>query len=276
MNTVQKIILDIYKEVSKICLSNNIPFYAIGGTCLGAVRHKGFIPWDDDLDIAIPIEYWDYFITLLKENLPENLYVYDSENIKSYHYIWLKVCNKNTTFIEKSQYEHKDAWKGIFIDIMPISGVPIRSRKSFIKKLQILNSLNIYLRFASEPGSIKRLIGRMPFRFLSKILPFQYFSRRYLRILKKNPFYKFIDTGTVWDSNWLPKFIFPIEYFGKGKEILFEDTTIIVPEQVDKYLIQQFGDYMKIPPENERQIHDGIVDPIRPYSYYEDKNLMNY
>ena len=112
MTETQKVILSIFKEISGICARHNIPYFAIGGTCIGAVRHQGFIPWDDDLDIAVPIEHFDFLLDCLRKEIPSDLYVIDSHDHMHYHYVWAKVCDKNTTFIEKSEYRYKDAYKG--------------------------------------------------------------------------------------------------------------------------------------------------------------------
>ena len=82
MTDVQEKILEIFKEIVKVCNKYDIPYYAIGGTCLGAVRHKGFIPWDDDMDIAIPIEDIDRFIKIAKKEL-QNIYIYTQEKIEN-------------------------------------------------------------------------------------------------------------------------------------------------------------------------------------------------
>lgn len=274
MNPVQEVILSIFKEVAKICNEHNIPYYAIGGTCIGAIRHKGFIPWDDDLDIAIPIEYWDSFIRLAKEKLPDNLYLYTSDNVRHYHYMWLKVCDKNTTFIEKSEYKLEDAWKGVFIDIMPLGGFPKEDRNiaKYIKKLALFETLNNCIRFPKTVNSTKSLIRYMMYSIFLRILPFNYYSRKYIDLLKNYPLKTSEKTGYVWHPHWLPRLIFPVSVFGSGVEIDFEDTKIRVPSQYHDYLSQQFGNYMVIPSKENQQQHDGFVDVDRPYSYYYGKD----
>ena len=139
MTELQTKILDIYKKVSVICIRNNIDFFAIGGTCIGAIRHRGFIPWDDDLDIAVPIEQYDKFKECMREELPTNLYLYDCDTVKEYRQLFCKVCDRNTTFIEETEKPYKKAYKGVFVDIMPISGVPSNKEEKdkFIYKLKI-------------------------------------------------------------------------------------------------------------------------------------------
>ena len=93
MNDIQKVILDIFKEFDRICTDNNIPYYAIGGTCIGAVRHKGFIPWDDDMDVAIPIEFWDKFIEIASRQLPDYYKLFSSMEVKHYRYLFIKIMD---------------------------------------------------------------------------------------------------------------------------------------------------------------------------------------
>ena len=124
MNTVQNRILKIMLVVDEICKRNNLTYYAIGGTCIGALRHKGFIPWDDDLDIAVPIEEWDRFWNIMKTELPSEYGIYSGSNIRHYRYIFNKIHDTGTSFIEQSEVKYPDAYKGIFIDVMPIAGIP--------------------------------------------------------------------------------------------------------------------------------------------------------
>lgn len=268
MTDVQKVILSIFKEVAKVCDNHNVPYYAIGGTCIGAVRHKGFIPWDDDLDIAIPIEHFEEFVGIARKELPSHLYVYTSDDVKHYHYVWMKVCDKRTTFIEKSEYKLKDAYKGIFIDVMPISGLPSQQngRAEFIRKIKLYEKLNDRLRFSNCFLTIKSFIGRLPFRILSKILPYNYFSKKYLNYLKSYPFRDSSYTGYVWYSQWIERLIFPTSFFGEGVKLNFEDTLINCPSKYHKYLTQQFGDYMIPPSINEQEIHAGLIDINKPYT----------
>ena len=103
MNSLQNEILNIFKSIKEIFERNGIDYFAIGGTCIGAVRHNGFIPWDDDLDIAVPIEQFDNMLNVLKKELPSELALYTCHNRKHYRYIFVKVINTKTTFIEKSE-----------------------------------------------------------------------------------------------------------------------------------------------------------------------------
>ena len=273
MTETQKVILSIFKVVSEICAQHSIPYFAIGGTCIGAVRHKGFIPWDDDLDIAVPIEYYDSLLDCLRKEIPDSLYVLVASEKLHYHYIWAKVCNRNTTFIEKSEYRYEDAYKGVFVDIMPISGIPNGfERKTFYAKVKLYSYLNNIRRFPviSNGSPVKNCLKSI-LKFLISIFPFSFFSNKYLGLLKKYPFYKSKDTGYVWFPEGIERLTFPLDFLKNSVRMQFEDTVISVPELYDSYLSFQFGDYMTLPPEEKRLKHDGLVDLDHPYGYYYGK-----
>ena len=124
MTQVQESILDIFGYVHDLCEKHNIPYFSVGGTCLGAVRHHGFIPWDDDIDIAIPIQYYDNFLEIAEKELPDHLKVFRCDRVKHYKQIFVKVHNINTTFIEDDTLAYPDAHTGIWVDVMPISSIP--------------------------------------------------------------------------------------------------------------------------------------------------------
>lgn len=183
------------------------------------------------------------------------------------HCFWIKVCNRNTTFIETSEKDYPDAYKGVFVDIMPISGVPGKEpdRERFYRRLQRLGTLNEMIRFSKTGG------GRdsFPIRFLSRclrlLLPYHFFSDRYYRTLQAHPLGYSDWTGYVWEPGWLRRLTFPAEWFRTAVDRPFEDTTISCPIDTDAYLRFQFGDYMQLPPEEKRLRHNGFVDLERGY-----------
>ena len=273
MTEVQQVILSIFKEIDAICRKHGIPYFAIGGTCIGAIRHQGFIPWDDDLDIAIPIEHFDRFLEIAGRELPDSLYVYTGDQTRHYHYVWAKVCDKRTAFIEASEYRYEDAYKGIFVDVMPISGVPAEPRKQkvFVKRLYCYNYLNGLARFPIDASArgLNRL-SKVVIKAICSLMPMGYFSKKYLRILKKHPFQSAEYTGYTWSSN-LGKLVFPVSWFSDGVDMAFEDTAIRCPSDYHRYLTAQFGDYMTPPSREAQAVHSGVVDVRHPYPYYYGK-----
>ena len=235
MNPLQKTILDIFKVVRTICHNNGIPFYAIGGTAIGAVRHGGFIPWDDDLDIAVPIEHFDRLIDTLRRELPPHLYVLTPGDYRHNHCLWIKVCNRDTTFIEKAEEAFPDAYKGVFVDIMPISGIPDEgaARERFYRRLKRLGTLNEMIRFSTTASGRNSFPVRLLSQCLRLFQPFRFFSDRYFSTLKTLPLGRSRWTGYVWSTGSVERLTFPAEWFSGVKELPFEDTTMDCPAEVD-------------------------------------------
>lgn len=273
MNELQKRILDIFKEVAKLCKENGITYYAIGGTAIGAVRHKGFIPWDDDLDIAIPIEQYDRFIDLARKSLPDWLVVMTPSDIEHYASYFIKVVDKRTTLIENYAKAFPDAYYGVFVDIMPLAGVPApgKERKRYLRMWKWNAMLNFARRFpVSRMKTRPRVAACRALKPFHKRIPFHYYTDKMFAEYRKRPLFESEYTGYVWGVR-LSKLIFDVEVFGEGREMPFEDTTINCPTQVEAYLTQQFGDFMKLPPEEQRVVaHPGFVDLDTPFVEYRE------
>ena len=140
-------ILKVMDEVDRICRENNLQYYLIGGTLLGAVRHEGFIPWDDDLDIAMPREDYETFLAISPSALPSHLKIGTARYDVNYHRLFSKVYNVNTRFVE--HVGEKETNMGIFVDIFPLDYSDgysrfLESRKWFVKKCSTMLSSKAY------------------------------------------------------------------------------------------------------------------------------------
>lgn len=276
MTDIQKVILDIFKHVDALCRKKGIAYYAIGGTCLGAVRHKGFIPWDDDLDIAIPIEDFDEFFKAAETELPEHLTTRLPRDVKRYPLMFGKIIDTRTTFIEDWEIGHEKAYKGVYVDVMPLSGVPAEGseREKFIKEIKTDIRLNACRR--GMGGSLKRLLMKAAMLPAMPFIPYHYYSDKLFNAYRSYPLALSEYTGYVWHAGVdRENLILPKKYFGTPVDLPFEDTVISCPEMYREYLSQQFGDYMTPPEHAARVGHSGIVDLDKPYSWYaEDKSRI--
>ena len=275
---LQNRILSIYEDIRKICIDNKITYFAIGGTCIGALRHKGFIPWDDDLDIAIPIEQFNKFINIANKTLPKYLEIQTGNNIEHTKNFFIKVVDKRSTFIQMHELPYPDAYKGVFVDIMPISGIPKSRlrRLLFYKRVKTLFLLNEIRRLpTTESKGIKRTIRKI-ISGIIKPFSFDYFYNKYMKMLKHNPFCNSELTGYVWSLR-VKKLTFPTDYFSDTESYDFEHTLMSCPIKADKYLSMQFGNYMQLPPiQEQKTCHDGIVIIDKPYTDFVDNNeLLN-
>lgn len=272
---LQKKILEVFIEVKKICDKHNIRYFAIGGTCIGAVRHNGFIPWDDDLDIAIPINDFEKFKELCKKELPEPYELFICPDHKHNPSLFIKVHNTQTTFIEKYELDYPDDYKGVFIDVFPISGVPSdeKERKRYFTKLKLLTALNDKWHYSLSkcPGKMGMLLWILTCP-LRPFLPCNFWSNKLYEFYNKYDFDSMEYTGRTWSTE-IEKSAFPKEWFEGYAELPFETTSMRCPVDYDAFLTRIFGDYMTLPPESEREVHNegGLVDLNRSFLYYAEE-----
>ena len=130
---IKKIELDILIDVDRVCRQEKINYSLAFGTLLGAVRHKGFIPWDDDIDIMMPRKDYEYFLAVAPQKLESKFYIASYKMNKAYAHPFLKVMAKNTTMRELTT-DHPDAPRGIWVDVFPIDETPTceKDRKSVV------------------------------------------------------------------------------------------------------------------------------------------------
>ena len=289
--------LEILKVFQEICTRHNLKYFAIGGTCLGAVRHKGFIPWDDDIDVAMPHEDYQKFREIISSELPSN---YGLLGMDTSHHFYLpyvfRLHDKNTAFIEdisSSAHFLNDMGKGISIDLFVLNGMPHNkyAGKGLIAMARFCHLLGCFLgiyffrsRITQHDKFLEKLskIAAAPIIWLiSRFHAFM--SAQEDKMMKKYPFNCSDKIMFIWRSNkpktkpnkygWY-RMLFPYELFKSSVELPFEDTTISVPAGYDEYLRMEFGNYMELPPEHKRNAHHSsrmIIDFERSYLYYARK-----
>ena len=136
MNELQQIDSDLLKEYIDFCEKHNLTYFLMAGTLLGAIRHKGFIPWDDDIDVAMPREDYDRFCELAAKEFTGDIFFQSYKTDKHFPYVFSKLRNTNTTFIE-AVYKHVDMNHGVYIDIFPIDGISKHNANKFWVHIKI-------------------------------------------------------------------------------------------------------------------------------------------
>jgi lipopolysaccharide cholinephosphotransferase len=251
---LKKIQLDILTEIDTFCRKNNIKYFLGFGTLLGAIRHKGYIPWDDDIDICMPRESYDRFIQLFNSNISniENAFKVRSIEIdEKYIYPFAKVENINTILKENMSNSINI---GVNIDLFPIDAIPNNEfcRKIYYYRVQLLRNLyNIkVVRLRKNRNIIKNAILIIGKFFLCMI------SVRQIAILMNNIIDKSNNKSNfVQDStSWIYKYN---SYFSRSSmcayiDVEFEKCTFKAMIGYDDYLTKTFGDYMTLPPKNQR------------------------
>lgn len=244
------ILLDLGKEFHRICTRHDIPYYMLGGTMLGAVRHKGFIPWDDDMDFGVPRKYFEKLKEILMKELPGDKYsVLNIQNSNALLMDIIKIQDKRTLMHELYKENISDEL-GINIDVFPLDN-SIAKDTVKQKMIDALMSLQMY-RFLSVKSRpfLKKIVA-----ICIKVL-FSPFS--------KGTIINFINKHLISDNGeyvanyygaWGSRETVKSEIMGTPMLYPFEDTQLYGVAKPNEYLRSLYGDYMQLPPENKRHIH---------------------
>lgn len=245
LRILQRRMLDILIIVTDICDKHNIPYWLSGGTLLGAVRHGGFIPWDDDIDIELMRKDYKQLLKILAKELPANLYLQTPKE-KSYRLLFSKVRDRNSVIVgneEEAMAKYKE--KGLFIDIFTEER-SYRWMKSFVdffygrafrrlKRGRMLHSVRYFFEYTTS-------------LFLYPIgVLLMWIARGICAITNPNHILHSYGIGnsTTHDA----RYIFPLS------RIQFEEHTFSAPKEPGAYLAKQYGNYMEIPQKNKRATH---------------------
>jgi len=273
LDKLHEVQIEILDEIDRICKENNITYFLVGGTMLGAVRHNGFIPWDDDVDIGMLRADYDRFkeLCLNSDVLNKKYFLHCLDTDKNYWLPFMKVRKNNTTFGEKF-IKNLDTHKGIFVDIFPYDNV--KYEKNFFQKIRsflILNIENAVLckHKLKKANNCRRKIAVKSLMMLS--LNQLYKFQNYLFNIKINKNTKyivcFIAGGNPADETLERKRVFPV------KEMEFEGKMYPCIKDYDYYLKRVYGDYMKLPPKNKRVTHSPEIISFNEGKNYENKKV---
>lgn len=271
LRAIQEKSLEILVYFKDFCQKHGLLFYFCGGCCIGAIRHKGFIPWDDDIDVFMPRKDYERLAQLWpKEADPQYAYCRSDKG----HYLrslLSAISDENTTFIKERQQD-LDISHGIRLEILPLDGCP---ESRFARKRQILWAL-IYSMFNNNEAPTSKgkgayLLGR----FLLALAPTQGMRYRVWRLAEKRMSRWPITPETKHITELCARYQYmvndyPAEAFASAKWVEFEGLSMPVPIGYDTYLRMAFGDYMQLPPEEERiPKHEAVlVDTEHSYRQY--------
>lgn len=268
MNDLQKKEFELLKYFIDVCEELGLKYYLVCGSALGAVKYSGFIPWDDDVDVALPRRDYEIFCEKAGELLPEWIFVQNYKTDPQFPKIFTKLRNSNTTYIERD-YRNLDINHGVFIDVFSLDGYPEdeNSRREFEKKkLRYLRQTSCAL---DSHRNIKSQILCQFNRFLA-------YHKRTDKILAK--YEKMIleyttDECEIWCNygNFRGKMeCLSKDIYGDGEYMTFEGIMVRVPKQYDEYLRKNYNDYEKDLPLEEQRGHHyyDVIDLDRPYREY--------
>lgn len=256
--------LQILRDFVKVCEENNLTYFGMAGTALGAVRHKGYIPWDDDIDIAIPRKDFDVLIKIFEKEYADKYYILNTEHNPNYPLPTTRICIKGTKFVEK-YFVDIDCDFGVFLDVFPYDNLADNKFERFWQlwiawfwgKLLILRSIKSpYLAIGGLGGKVLKCIFAMVHYTLKFFhVPKTWIYKQCKRVCtgyndRKTRLIGFpCDTSPHWDTI-SRKQLFPLV------DMEFEGMMIKFPRDTKHVLVSNYGpDYMKLPPVEKRKTH---------------------
>lgn len=257
---IQQLELRILCEVDRICQKHNIHYSVAYGTMIGAVRHHGFIPWDDDLDILMLRNDYIRFKEICKIELGENFFYQSNDTDKEYFYLFDKIRLNNTIFRESFVSRYKIN-HGIYIDIFPIDNVPDKKWKRILQYYMFhffrTGVQAKYLMISARYGKKKVISAFLRLIYLPFSLKWLYNKAHHIAMLYKHDDCKM---ACCFFSPYKKKDIYDSSIFKEWSRCSFEDAEAGILKEYDKMLRQLYGDYMMLPPDKDRVTKHTITE----------------
>ena len=258
MTELQEVELNLFKEFLAFCDKHNLKYYIIGGTLLGSIRHKGFIPWDDDIDIGMPRKDYDKFCELASKEFTGDIFLQTWKTDKNYPYNFAKLRDSRTTYIEKT-YKFNNMNHGAWIDIFPMDAV-CKKQPNFWMQWRVTSTW--VLMFFSAARCWLRVPRLNKYFLLDIILDILLFPMLMLNIghwhnrvidhkLRRYNYDK-CEYIANYEGCSIGREIVKKEWFGEGTIGEFEGLKVVIPENSDAYLKAIYHNYMELPPEDKR------------------------
>lgn len=269
LRQLQLIELEMLLEVDRICKKCNIAYNINGGTLLGSVRHRGFIPWDDDADLVMLRTEYERFREACKTELDDSrFYFQDAEVTEGYRWSYGKLRRKDTLFLREHQ-EHMPYEQGVFIDIFPIDGVP---DNLVLRAVNEFHCFCIRKVFWSEVGKTadKNVLKRLVYKCLSRI-PRETMLQHYNKLVEKRG-RKRTEYARIALMPRPNKGFYRMEWFESSGSYEFEGYTLQGIKDFHAFLSYEFGNYMQLPPKEKRKVHPVSKIKLIDNSTYLHKN----
>ena len=256
MNALQDKECGLLNVFLTVCRQLGLKPFVVCGTALGAVKYQGFIPWDDDVDVALLRPDYERFIGQAAEVLPEWCFVQNCRTEPFFPHIYTKLRDTRTIVYEESE-RMLPITRGAFIDVFPLDGYPegrVGQMVFEMRKQVYIRALNS----AFEHAGVLRQAFYGALRVLGCHRHIQAIAASYERMLKSYP----PESSRLWcnHGNWQGRLEYaPREQYGKGRPATFEGIEVLVPENYDDYLSQKYGDWRSDPPLEKQTSHHGLT-----------------
>lgn len=269
----QKILMELWAEFDRICKKHDIPYQLFAGTALGAVRHKGIIPWDDDLDVVLMRADYERFLQVAPLEVDAEKYFVQKEFSDHWPMFFSKLRRNNTTFMERLIPRDAQMHQGVYMDIFPCDNL---SENKLVRKLQFYASKVIIAKSLDSRGYLTDSKKKKLFMAACRCLP----KGPFLALIRQNGkketscVHTFLGAAKSYEKN-----VYPREWFLESQAMEFGGALAPVSRYYDPMLTKLYGDYMIPLPESQRnaKIHAEIVDLDKPYTeYLEEQRNMKY
>ncbi len=268
--------MEMLNNLNSICEKHNIDWFLIGGSAIGAVRHKGFIPWDDDIDLGMKREDFERFIRDASQELsPRFVLQYGlNEDCTEFHY-FCRIRDTLSTGIIRQEFRNPVGNKGVFIEIYPFDFV---SDRKWIRTVQWKMSMAIIELIRNKVYQTS--IGNMA-KMIKGLLPSdpKKLHTKWMKICTRynNREHRLVDTVSIPGYSASEVDLFYYQDISVTVKVPFEDTYVRIPVGNDRCLRKTYGDYMQLPPLSERGTHhqtEVFYDPFLPYTKYDGSEIV--
>lgn len=262
----QLCLLSMLKEIDKVCKKNNIKYMLFAGSTLGAVRHEGFIPWDDDLDIIMLRPDYERFLEVAEKELDSKEFFVQKEFSEHWPMHFSKIRKNNTAFIEKYYSNDKKRHQGVYIDIFPCDNL---SDNFIVRKIQFIASKMIISKCLGDRGYLTNNILKKLAIIVCRNIPIK---KLFSLVKMENKNNSKMVHSFLGASSKYSKSIYQRNWMTETTSLKFEDDVFPVSKYSHELLTVLYGDYMKIPSEDERKykVHATLIDLEKSYEEYFD------
>lgn len=261
LKKVQPVLLEMLREIHRVCTENGISYFLFRGTFLGAVRHRGFIPWDDDLDVAMLREDYEAFCRIAPEKLNSRYTFQTWHTDPEYAHPFGKLRKRNTLYVEAKGTRLKES--GFYVDVYPLDYAPEDDKDyaGLALKLRLLYRMKL-MKSGYTPWMegdrmiLKKRVGYLAFQ--AAALPFTHkqLIGMYEKLALAVP-----KSSRVYEQSATPRdYLFPVQWCRELAAYSFEGGSYPGPKEYDRFLSTLYGDYMQLPPEGQRENRHQIVE----------------
>lgn len=266
IKSIQAVQIELLKEFVRICNKNKIKYQLFSGTLLGAIRHKGFIPWDDDIDVCLLREDYNKFLKICNDELDSKYFIQNYDTDKNSMLQFTKI-RKNNTIFKMDLYKDVDMHHGIFIDVFPLDNTNPKFKMAKLQRM-LINIMFTISSFRSKDNcrnakTVARKYIKFAFYYILKLFPGSSYDKLITKVMcvfnsNKTGYITHFTNGA--SKKRYNKYTMSLNEFNDTIEWEFEGDLYSISKEYHNVLSRIFGDYKKLPPQNEQRPHHGVIE----------------